>query len=46
MLREGVSEALVWHPDETVSIWRELRGLGVFFISIEDLRNGLTLVWS
>jgi hypothetical protein len=46
MLREGISETLVRHPDEAVSIWSEVRGLRMFFIPIEDLGDRFTFVRS
>jgi hypothetical protein len=46
MVREGISEALVGHPDETVGVWGKLRSLRVPLITIENLGNRLALVWS
>lgn len=46
MLGEGISEAIVRHPDKAVSIGGELWRLRMWLVAIKDLSNRLALVWS
>jgi hypothetical protein len=46
MLGESIFEAFVRHPDESLGIRGEFRRLRMWFITMEDLSNGLAFVWS
>src|SRR5215472_5779510 len=44
MLREGGANRLLWHPDEPMRIWRQLRRLWMRLVAIKHLRNRLAFV--
>jgi len=41
-MRKSVAETVLGHPDLPVRIRRKLRGHGMGFIAVEDLRDRLT----